>query len=386
MVSSRRWFLALAAATIAALTLPATASAAPSMTLVASGLDSPRGITFYHGQLLVAEAGHGGPLCVPAGPTGEACIGNTSQISRVNLETGTHTPILSGMFSLSLGAEGTLGITGLAVSDGRLLAQISATPQELVGLPIGEEESGRLIAVHGNGTWSTVAQVGKTDFDYTLPFTEPVFGVYSPGTQEHDANPTNLLATGDGVYVADSGSNTLDRVSEEGRIRILLHDGWRDPNPNNFPSDAVPTCVARGDDGLLVGELSGRLLKVEGSSFTPIEVKDSAGNSLLTHVTGCTSDSSGNVYFVNMFGAGAPFTPPPASSFFIGNVVKYNPESGKASVLAGGLHFPYDDVVGPDGNLYVTVGNICPSTGVPAPPCFGGTGGVLKIALPHGDD
>ena len=38
-------------------------------------------------------------------------------------------------------------------------------------------------------------------------------------------------------------------------------------------------------------------------------------------------------------------------------------------------------VVGPDGNLYVTVGSICPTF----PGCNGATGGVIKITLPHND-
>src|SRR5215831_4895024 len=92
-------------------------------------------------------------------------------------------------------------------------------------------------------------------------------------------------------------------------------------------------------------------------------------------------DHNGNVYFVNMFGRGAPFTPPPASMFFIGNVVQYNADSGKASVLVPGLQFPNMDTIGPDGNLYVTVGSICGAT--PDPMCNGATGGVIKVTLPH---
>src|SRR5207253_8299345 len=150
--------------------------------------------------------------------------------------------------------------------------------------------------------------------------------------------------------------------------------------------DAVPTCVVRGEGGLLVGELSGRLIRVQGTSFSPVVVKDAAGNSLLTHVTGCTSDGRGNVYFVNMFGSGAPFTPPPTSNFFFGNVVQYNTETGKASVLADHLNFPNMAAVGPDGNLYVSTAAIGGSTGVAGPPCFGATGSVTRITLAHGEN
>lgn len=385
-VKKRRVLVLLALALGLAL-LPSPVAASGSVTTVATGLDSPRGIAFYHGKMLVAEAGHGGSDCfTPPGNPFPICIGNTSRISWVNPATHGHIPFVTGLFSVSLGPEGVLGVSGLSVSDGRILAQISSTPQETPpSSAIGQQQAGRLISVQTDGHWSSVAPVGATDFTYTLGFTQPTQGVYSPGTQEHDSNPTGVLATQEGAFVADSGSNTLDYINGDGKIKIRLHDEWRDPNPNNFPSDSVPTCVARGEDSLFVGELSGRLLKVNGSSFTPVTVRDSAGSSLLTHVTGCTSDGKGNIYFVNMFGAGAPFTRPPTSSFFIGNVVKYNSETGRASVLASGLQFPNMDAIGPDGNLYVTAGSICPTLGVAAQPCFGGTGTILKIILPHED-
>ena len=382
----RNLFALLAAGVVAAL-LPIPAAAAPSVTTFATGLDSPRGVAFFHGKLLVGEAGHGGPTCfqIPGLPF-EGCAGDSSRISWVNTTTGAHTALVTGLFSVSLGPEGVLGVSGLSVSADRILAQIGSTPSENPGVAIGQQQAGRLISVRANGTWTSFAPIGATDFTYTTQFAEPTPGVYSPNTQEHDSNPYGVLATGEGAYVADAGSNTLDRVNADGQINILIHDLWRDPDPNNFPSDAVPTCVVRGEGGLLVGELSGRLIRVKGTSFSPVVVKDAAGNSLLTHVTGCTSDGRGNVYFVNMFGSGAPFTPPPTSNFFFGNVVQYNTETGKASVLADHLNFPNMAAVGPDGNLYVSTGAICGSTGVAGPPCFGATGSVTRITLAHGEN
>lgn len=369
----KRHLLGFLAMALAAALLPSPAAAATTVTTVASGLDSPRGIAFYNGKLIVGEAGHGGPTCFPVPiASGEACVGPTSQISWVNTTTGTHTPLVSGLYSISLGEEGTLGVSGVSVNEGRILAQIGGTPQENPpSLVLAQQQAGRLISVHPNGTWSSFAEVGKTDFNYTLQFPEPP----GPGTQEHDSNPYGVLATDDGAYVADAGSNTLDRIGEDGQVKILIHDPFRFNFPY-FPSDSVPTCVVRTDEGLFVGELSGRVLNVHGSTFTVIN------NPLLTHITGCATDGR-NIYFVNMFGSGAPFTPPPASNFFIGNVVKYNAESGRASVLVGGLQFPNMDVIGPDGNLYVTAGAICGTTPVAAPPCFGGTGRVIKVTLPQ---
>lgn len=366
----RRFLFVMPALALALALLPGPAAASGTVSVVASGLDSPRGVGFLGDRLLVAEAGHGGTTCFPGGPGGTACVGPSSQVSWVNTATGTHTPLVTGLYSLSLGAEGTLGASGLSVGDGRILVQIGGTPQE-DATALAQAQAGRLISVHRDGNWNTVAQVGKFDFNYTLRFPEPP----GTGTQEHDSNPYGVLATDEGAYVADAGSNTLDRISDEGSIKILAHDPFRFSFPN-FPSDAVPTCIVKTDDGLIVGELSGRVLRVHAGGFTVIN------NPLFTHITGCTADGRGNIYFVNMFGPGADFTPPPASNFFIGDVVKYNADSGKASVLAGGLQFPNMDTIGPDGNLYVSAGAICGTKPVAGPPCFGGTGRILKITLP----
>lgn len=384
---------------VAGALLPGQAAAAAPVSLVSWGLDSPRGIAFYHDRLAVAEAGHGGSDCFNApGVPFPICIGNSSQISWVNTANGTHTPLVKGLFSVSLGPEGVLGASGLSVRDGKIYAILGATPQEAPpNIAIAQQEAGHLLSVNpNNGTFKSVASVGEADFNYTTQFTEPTPGVYSPGTQEHDANPNGVLATGHGFVVADSGANTLSSVSKDGDVTVLQHFEWRDPNPNNFPSDDVPTCVTSNDEALWVGTLAGHLYRVTEDGVTQVVPKDGAGNGLLTHVTGCTSDGEGNLYLVNMFGAGAPFS---SFSFFHGDVVKYNSEAGKGSVLASSvdnpiLILPYMPTIGPDGNLYVTAGAICPADGSsPFPPgapnpCMAGGkpgGKVVKINLPEND-
>jgi hypothetical protein len=372
--------------------LPAPASAASTVTTVASGLDSPRGIAFYNGRMVVAEAGHGGGACfTPKGSPFPICIGDTSQLSWVNTTAKTHTPLVTGLLSVSLGPEGVLGASGVTTRDGKILTVIGSTPQEApLDSTIAQAQAGRLLSVNPkNGTWKSVASVGAKDFEFTTQFKLPTPHKYSPNTQEHDANPYGVLATDNGTYVADAASNTLDLVSRSGKISILHYFEWRDRNPDNFPSDAVPTCVAQTEDVLWVGDLSGKLWRVEGKSVTQVVPKDGAGNPVLSHVTGCTTDDNGNLYLVNMFGPGPAFA---SQSFFQGSVVKYptDEDDGPASVLAGNLVFPNMPAIGPDGNLYVTARSICPADGsrpasVPpqAPnPCVGG-GMVLRINLPH---
>jgi hypothetical protein len=274
----------------------------------------------------------------------------------------------------------------------KLYAQISGTSREVPDhIAVGHQGGDLIVIDPSNGTWHTVAKVGDSDFDFTLKFTEPTPGVFSPGTQEHDANPTGLLASGGSLFVADSGANLINRVSTNGKMHIVHYFPFRDPNPNNFPSDEVPTCVASGADGLWVGTLAGHLYRLNDESATQVVPKDSHGNPLLTHVTGCTSGPDGTLYLVNMFGTGIPFTDP---SFFNGSVVTFRPDGGHAAVLADfarfpALFLPYNATIGPDRNLYVTAGATCGATGNGPPPCTVGNakgGRLVKINLPHAQE
>jgi hypothetical protein len=393
-MKNRLLFGLLAVASVLAL-LPNAAAAAPSVSLVAMGLDDPRGIAFVGGKAVVAEAGHGSsnPADCFQGPPGTICVGNTSRISWVNTTTGAHTPLATGFFSISLGPEGSIGVSGLSVRDGKIFAQIGATSREVPPQFAIGHQAGNLISVKPtNGSWTKVAAVGDADFDYTTQFTLPNPAVCGqcPGTNEHDANPTGVLATDGALYVADSGANTLTRVAQNGKTKVLAYFPWRDPNFNNFPSDEVPTCVASSDEALWIGTLAGHLFRYEGGKVTQVTPKDRGGHSLLSHVTGCTTGSNGTLYIVNMFGAGT-FND---QTFFNGSVVSYNTESGKGALLADAVHnpvlfLPYMDAIGPDGNLYVTSGTVCnadgTSTVAPGPVCSTG-GRLVKISLPHGGE
>lgn len=388
--------LLLLSVVAAATLLPGPAAASgPSVSLVTAGLDSPRAVIFMGGQAVVSESGHGGPTCFAPEPGFNICYGDTSRISKVNSTSGARSTLASGFLSVALGPEGTEGVMGLALRDGHLLAQVGGTTREL---PPGAltQQAGHLMSVNStSGAFHPIASVGDFDFDYTKQFTEPTPGVYSPGTQEHDANPTGIVVIDDDVLVADSGANTITRVSESGRLSVVQHFPWRDTTPTNFPSDEVPTCLAQtDDDSLWLGTLAGHLYRIVGAAAYPV-VPMAGGQPLLSHVTGCTADEDGNLYLVNMFGPGTFGD----RSFPIGSVVKYNTESHRGSVLATAasnplLFLPYDAAIGPDGNLYVTAGAMCDSAGHnpfgggPNPCQIGSVVGsrLVKITLPESDE
>src|ERR1700737_1967513 len=117
--------------------LPSPASAVGNTSMVAHGFSSPRGIVFFHGQLLVAEAGTGGPYCNGLPPPDFLCIGNTSKISKVNIANGNHTPLISGLFSAIENHGGppeALGSEGLSVSGDRVLNILGLYPQAFDGI------------------------------------------------------------------------------------------------------------------------------------------------------------------------------------------------------------------------------------------------------------
>ena len=91
-LKKRHLFCLLASASVAAL-LPIPVGAAPTVTTVTTGLDSPRGIAFFQGNLVVGEAGHGGSDCFPipnAPPGFSICVGGTTTgASRIVATSGT---------------------------------------------------------------------------------------------------------------------------------------------------------------------------------------------------------------------------------------------------------------------------------------------------------
>jgi len=335
---------------------------------VAAGLDSPRGLAFLkNGTLVVAEAGHGGDVCLDG-----ACLGVSGHVSKVDPTTGSHTPVVSGLFSVLDPEGGAVGIDGLSAQGGRLLGIMGLYPQAFAGadcskvpsapadcaevLAAAQSQAGALLTLRSNGSFKQITNVGAFDYQFTVD--NPGGSVY--GT-EQDANPYGLLALRQGTFVADAGSNTLDWVAKDGTVSIVHRFPVPDP-AEPFPTDAVPTCVASSGDHLVVADLAGRIWKeTVGGDATllsgPTGTTYAGGN----HFTGCAADRDGNVYVVSMFNG---LFPSPATAK-TGSVVKVT-ASGDVATLAGteGLDFPNGITVGEHGNLYITVGSISPNGGV----------------------
>jgi hypothetical protein len=358
------------------------------VSLVAAGFDNPRGVALSDGRILVGESGHGGDVCIPS-PYGPNCIGLTSQISVVDARTGAHHPLVSGLFSSIFGAVGPIGVEGISVRHEKVLAILGLNrrlfesidcsahtrpPDCATVKAAAKAEAGHLISVSENGQWRPVASVGAVDFDRIGDH------LAENPQQKDESNPFGVLATQHGAFVANAASGTLDFVSNGGDIK-LVHYFQFHPPATAFPSDEVPTCIVRANGHVWMGDLNGRLFRMDGATPTQVPVVDGSGAPLLHHVTGCgtANDDDGVIYLVNLWtndGMPAPRT---------GSVVRYNVGRGSASIVKRRLNFPSMVAVSEDRTLYVSANSVCPATGGPeACEFMDHTSGVLlKITQPE---
>ena len=354
-------------------------AADPTVTVVASNLDNPRGLAWSRGHLYVAEAGKGGTDC-PAGVTGPAggplCLGRTGSLAVIH--DGMAIPVLTDLISESdipggLAAEGVAAVATAERGDLRVLFGLSVAgfAKDLPnGSTITDEDATALGSQLGmlkrveDGSTDLVSNVGDQDFLWTQLHKNLV------PDQFPDSNPNALAIVGDTTYVANAGSNTLDTLDRHG----VVTDRTFFPNPPH--ADAVPTCVAVGPDGnLYIGQLApgaplggGNVYRYEIASRT-LSVWKTGFNV----VDGCGFDKRGNFYAVELQAHG--FNPGPTGNP-AGDVVKITPAGTRSVLGAGKLFFPQGFATDREGNIYVSNWSIM--TGTPAGP-GAPTGQVVRI-------
>ncbi len=345
-----------------------TDDAAGTVTVVARNLDNPRGLAFGpHGDLYIAEAGHGGSVCLGSGPEGPACAGLTSGMSK--LVGGQLSKVVDHLISVaSPDGTGAGGLVAVSTQGNRIYGQVSANsfgipPEAPPGAVIdaARAQLGRTLAINSDGSWSVLASTGDTNYAWTNDHKN-----LQPD-QFPDSNPNGLASSGRTQYVADAGANLIAKVDNHGHVSTLAYL----PVPGGSITDAVPTCVAKAPDGsLYVGELLGgnyapghaRVWRIADGTAT---VKWTG----FTGIQGCGFDDAGNFYATE-FQANGMFGPNPS-----GAVVKVAPNGHRTTLGAGKLSFPsgfaYDH-----GAVYVSNWSIMPANNGGGP-----TGEVVKISL-----
>ncbi len=235
--------------------------------LFASGLANPRGVTVApDGAVLVAEAGVGGDEGCFDGPEGEACLGYSGAVTRIDRKGQRR--VLEGLPSLA-GPDGSFagGVHDVSVlGNGNLYLTtgLGADPDMRDAL-FPDSGFGYLWrASQARGTVAAVADVA--DFERTD----------NPDGGAVDSNPYGVLAVPGGQVVVDAGGNSLLWIAADGSVETLAvfpstmvaaPPFLELPPGTTIPMDAVPTSVARGPDGAYyVGQLTGFPFPMGGAS------------------------------------------------------------------------------------------------------------------------
>ena len=363
--------VALLAATAAAGTTAPPGDSASSVTIVMSGLEAPRGLSFApNGDLYVAEAGFGAP-CTAANeivlpPRNlSVCIGTSGAVSRLagGRQERVVTALPSWLAKLPPPMVENAGPSDVAVRGGRLFVTIGwgGTPADRARGAAAGQPFGYLLRIGPSGRRLALADVAGFE------------QAFNPAGGPVDAQPYGLLAEPARSFIADAGANALLEMRPNGDVSLVTTFPPA-PNPAGcmipFPppgapappaSEPVPTTVVRGPDGALyVGELTGfpfcagaaRVWRIPRDGEPQVYA---TGFKMIIDVAPAPD---GALYVLQ-------YATSPAMPGGPGQIVRVEPGGEARSVVdtGGVLQQPTSLALGPDGALYVSNRGITPGGG-----------------------
>lgn len=376
--------------------------------VVADGLDNPRQLDRdQDGDLVVAEAGRGGPECVEA-----RCAGLTGAVTLIedpHRDAPTVSRVVEGLQSVAApGGSFAEGPGGADATDVEGQYVVAGYDPARLDLSVFVARGGSML----------VAGTEENGEKYLLPYADlqAAEEELNPDGAQIDSNPYAVLyvdeardASPDGyALVADAGANAVWKIEPdfstatedsppEYEITVwaawpttVLPDGSDDPAG---PAEFVPTSLTADRHGnVYVGGLG---------SNRPGEasvVKFSAGGTELerwdgfTGVTGVAVDR-GHLYVSQLFGQNPPSLPgepgaedatetpateaPPAPGQVPGQVVVLHRHEEDADRYAIDVPFPAGLATDRHGSVYASVNSVAPAEGIAEGPMnpFGAVGG-----------
>lgn len=381
MATRKNMLTAIGIAALAGLLTPTLAAAQRphTFTVIATGLEAPRGLKFGpDGALYVAEAGLGGKHSTAGqckqvpGPPGPYTGGSTGRISKISAG-GKVTTVASGFPSAQDAGGDLLGVADVAFLDGEMYALLAAGG-----------------CSHGNSIDSGIARVDPNSGKWTLIANTSVWlrmhpaKFESPDDFEPDGTLYGMIASAkDGVlYAVEPNHGQLLAVTPHGTIRQVI-------DISASQGHIVPTSVAERDGVFYVGNLSlfpidpqwARVQAIatgeaeDNSGFAP-GFSPGSGYHIVSSKAGFTTvvavafGPDGLLYALELSDA-AGFPTPGA-----GKVVRVK-HSGEIEEVITQLNVPTGMTFGPDGRLYIS-----DLGAVPAP--ILSVGRILRFDVPPG--
>lgn len=337
----------------------ALASSPAPVSVVATGFNNPRGLTFdADGNLYVAEGGRGGSntttsaqcqqVPAPVGPySGRPTGGRISKIDKNGLVTTVVDTLPSSQTSPAIGGL-ISGVASVAFVNDTLYALLAGAgcSHGVPSVPNG------VVRINPNHTWTMIANL--SDYQQSHPTT-----VIEPDDFEPDGTWFSMIAVKGALYAVEPNHGEVDKITTNGQISRVI-------DVSASQGHAVPTSLAYHGN-FYVGNLSvfpqdigsAKVWKVTPSGQIKV---DTTGFNM---VTGLVFDNFDQMYVLELSAEHHAPTP------FSGRITRVHPNGAK-EVVADGLMFPTGMTLGPDGNLYVS------NFGFGTPP---GTGTIVKIDI-----
>ncbi|HEV7388367.1 MAG TPA: ScyD/ScyE family protein [Gemmatimonadaceae bacterium] len=313
-------------------------NAAASVSVFATGLQFPRGLTFGpNGDLYVAEAGAGGTTStigqctqvIP--PVGPYRNGPTARISRID-HRGQRTTFATGFPSGINSFGDVLGIGDVAFIGNELFALVAGGGCSHGSATVPAE----IARVSRSGSWSKTADLSA--WQAAHPVEHPNAGDFEP-----DGSWYGMISSEGSLVAVEPNHGEVVRVNPRNGHVTRIAD------ISATQGHIVPTVVAERRGALYLSSLgvfpgtpgSQKIFRISRSGAL------SEVASGFTAVLGLDFDARGRLYVLETGEAGG-FPAPGA-----GRVIRLD-RKGNRVVIVDGLFLPTGLRIGPDGRLYIS--------------------------------